>query len=394
MLLVKIIRSIKGYVIFSASGGFIERLINLIIRNNINVWDIEKKDGIFYLHALAKDYKKIAELSKKTQVKIKVVERIGIMFLARKYKKRIGILIGIGIFTFALIFMQNFIWSIEVIGNKNIPTDGILSKIGELGIKKGKFIPSLDFKEIQQKAIIEFEDIAWISINNVGTKISVEISESIKAPEINNDKLPQNIKAKKSGTIVRMNVLEGEDVVKVGETVFEGDLVVSGMFQDIMGNTLIKHSKAEVIARTNYTSKFVIKFVNEEKVYNNKEKNRYILDIFGIKIPLYLATKVKGNYDILSNYTQLEVFGNKLPFGMFSNNYKFYNIESVTLNEEQAKEKLQEQIKEYESQNFESQNISIIDREVNETINENEIIIEINYICEEDIALEEEILLN
>lgn len=394
MLLVKVIRSIKGYVIFSASGGFIERLINLIIRNNINVWDIEKKDGIFYLHALAKDYKKIAELSKRIQVKIKVVERIGIMFLVRKYKKRIGILIGIGIFTFALIFMQNFIWSIEVIGNKNIPTDGILSKIEELGIKKGKFIPSLDFKEIQQKAIIEFEDIAWISINNVGTKISVEISESIKAPEINNDKSPQNIKAKKSGTIVRMNVLEGEDVVKVGETVFEGDLVVSGMFQDIMGNTLIKHSKAEVIARTNYTSKFVMKFLNEEKVYNNKEKNRYILDIFGIKLPLYLATKVKGNYDILSNYSQLELFGNKLPFGMFSNNYKFYNIESVTLNEEEAKEKLQEQIKEYENENFESQNISIIDREINEIINENEIIIEINYICEEDIALEEEILLN
>lgn len=392
MLIIKLIRSLKGYIIFSATGGFIERLINLIVRNDINIWDIEKKDEIFYIKALAKDYKLIKNISKKTQVKTRVIERIGISFLINKYKKRLGILIGVFVLIIFLIFIRNFVWDIEIIGIKELNEQYVLSSIENLGIKKWAYIPSIDFKTIKQQAIIDIDGISWISINNIGSKISIEISESVDAPKIEDKENPINIKAAKSGKILQFNVLEGEGTVKVGDFVLEGDLLVSGIYNDSLGNNLLRHSKAQIIAQTEYKNIISVNFESEEKKYKNKQKNRYILDIFGIKIPMYIATDVKGTYDLETKYRSIKLFGIELPIGSYINNYKFYDKEIVKLDQDESRKLLEEKSREYEEQNF--KDTKIIDKQLIETVEDDKISWEISYICEEDIGLSEEIFLN
>ena len=44
-MLVRVLRSVLGYVEFEAFGGFAERFINLCTLNGINLWDV-KNDGV------------------------------------------------------------------------------------------------------------------------------------------------------------------------------------------------------------------------------------------------------------------------------------------------------------------------------------------------------------
>lgn len=390
MFVVKIIRSIRGYITFSATGGFIERAINLISNNNINIWDIRKNKEVFYINVLAKDYKQIKKLAKKADVNTRVCDRIGIYFLLKKYKKRIGVVIGISIFLFFIMFMQNFIWTIDVTGNQTIDTQQVLDIVAEYGIKKGALVSSLDFRDIQQQAITKFNNISWLAINHVGSSVSIEIREGIVAPEIKDKSTTRDIIAKKSGKIISMKILEGEQRIKIGDYVVEGDTLVNGVFEDALGNVLSRPSEAEIIAETNYEQEFIVSLNNQEKVYTGIDKNRYIIEIFGLKLPLYIATKIKSDYDITTEKRELKIFGITTPFYIYKNNYKFYELKDVVIHPDQAKELIQNQISKFESETLSE--VKIINKDLKEyEILEDKIKLKVSYICNEDIAVQQDV---
>jgi similar to stage IV sporulation protein len=392
MFTINFARTMRGYVEFSAVNGSMERLLNLIARNKLSLWDLRKKDEVFYGVTLAADYKKIARLSRKTGVKTKAGKRHGLPFLLRKYRKRLGVTIGIIVFILFIVIMQNFIWTIEVQGNKDIKTETVLEIMDELGVHKGSFKPLLDFKKIEQSAKMKFGDISWLAINQNGSKVIVELRESVKAPDIVDSNSPCNIVAKKAGQIKTLRIFSGQAVVGKNDTVVEGDLIVSGIVEDPAGNTTLKHASAEVIAETFFEKEFKTKLEYEKKEYLEKTNKRYLLDLFGLKMPLYVATKKKGNFDINSSYKELNAFGISFPFGIYTNEYKPYQMTKVSLTDDEAKEMLLKQADEYEKKEFSK--TKILDKKTDTKLSNDEYVLKISYKCQEDIAIKEEILTN
>ncbi|MDK2802250.1 MAG: sporulation protein YqfD [Oscillospiraceae bacterium] len=389
MYIMKLLRSCKGYIIFSVDGNFPERIINMISSRNILIWNIEKKNGSINIYTIAKNYKEISKLAKKIGLKTKVIERIGIYFFINRYKKRIGILIGLIMFISILLFMQNFVWTINIYGNKNISSEYIYEKIEEYGLKKGSFIPLLDFKQIQKDLMIDLENISWLSINDRGTNVDIEIRESVEKPDIKDEHpVPKNIIASKNGKILEMNIFEGDKILNVGDYVLEGDLIVSGMYKDKYENEFIVSANGNVIAETLYKKEFSIKLYNEEKKYI-KNKSRYILDFFGIKIPLYIATKIEGYYDIEKSFKSLNIFGKTFPITIYKNKYNIFYMEDITLTEEEADIALEKYLEDYEK--FDLNQIEILERSISKSIIDNEVFYKIDYICKENIAKEKDI---
>jgi similar to stage IV sporulation protein len=265
------IRYIKSFIEFKVIKGDGNSLINIAKNYDIKIWDIKKIDNIFYAKCYKSDYVNISRKAKTLRIKLKVLSKRGIYFKAKKYNKRIGLLIGLIFLLSIITFLQNFIWTLEIniVGdNTNLIT---LTDFKKYGIKKGAFLPLLDFKQIENKIYKQNNDISWISINRIGTRVCIEIRPRVIPPELIKDKKPCNIIAKRGGKILKIETYYGQKQVVVGDYVAQGELLISGIIDNPDMTTSIMYSNGKVIALTEISN--IIK-INEKNTNENEIKNQ------------------------------------------------------------------------------------------------------------------------
>lgn len=389
MFIVKLIRFLKGYVYFSAYNGHIERLLNLISNNHIPIWDISKKEEVLKGYITVKHYKMIKKFAKKTGVTTRVLERFGFPFFIRKYRKRLGLLIGITIIILFLFGMQQFVWVIEIEGLESLTKETVVQTAQKYGLHKGAYIKNIDFKSVKQKIIADIPELSWIAVNNQGSKIVIEVREAVLAPDIIPKDTASNIIASGSGQIKRMEVYQGQKLVEIDDVVEKGDLLVSGIVEDDKGNRTFTNSRGKIFAHISETKTFTTPYNYEKITPTGKTIKRNYLDVFGVKFPLFIATKLKGEYEKETSYEDLHFFNTKLPLGLYKMEYKQVARENITLDEISAKEKLEKEIEEYEQQ---LSDVKIVSKEVEETKESDGLSLSVTYVFERDIAITQEIL--
>jgi len=327
--LLGIFRYLSGYVDICVKGDCAEQFINLCAKQKITVWRIRKELGILKMRMSVKDYKQIRALRKKSRLKFKItlIKKHGIRFHIYKYRKRKGILVGLILFFAFLIFMSNFIWTIEVKGNKEIQYEKIISTCRELGIYDGVYKGNIDTYNLPIKLILKLDGIAWCSFNIEGSKLTVEISEA-KVSE-KEDLNAANLIAARDGVIEKLEITDGVKMVKIGQAVRKGDLIASGLIDNGIRTYTVK-ADGQVIAKTERSFDFTIPKFKESALTTGKKKSRRVVNFFGIKIPLYIGN-IK--YEYIDEYYEkrVELFGGKLPIRI---NTRIFN--EVILTREEA----------------------------------------------------------
>ncbi|HIZ56443.1 MAG TPA: sporulation protein YqfD, partial [Firmicutes bacterium] len=336
------------------------------------------------------DYYGIVKKRRRLACRTRAEQRRGLPFLIRRYRKRIGLLIGAVLMICLLTFLQNFIWNIEVRGNHTISTQRILAAAEVYGIKPGGYLPDLDLHRISHKLKLQFDNLSIVSINRTGSRIEIILRESSPKPEIEPD-TPCNVIAAKAGQILYMDVLNGQAVVKRQDAVAKGDLLVSGIFEDKKGNTLLRHADAYILAQTEVERELRFSLSQVEKQYDPAEKQRYILSLFGLKIPLYIFGSSPENTEITSTYKPLVLFGTELPVGIYQNTHRTYTLERTSYTEEEAKELLQAEMERLEQTDF--PNCKILSRDYTFRREQDTVILSAVYQCQENIALQTPIYL-
>jgi similar to stage IV sporulation protein len=99
MFIVKLMRYIRGYVIFVIRGVFVERFLNLCARAGIPIWGLMPQGEQWEARTVASDYKKLRPMTRTTGVRLRVKSRHGAPFVARRYRKRAGLLAGVLVFS-------------------------------------------------------------------------------------------------------------------------------------------------------------------------------------------------------------------------------------------------------------------------------------------------------
>ena len=166
MILKILIRYILGYVNISVQGYYIERFINVCISKGIFLWNVRIEKST-YAHANVglKDFKKLRNIAKKTNCRIKLNVRRGVPFLMDRYKKRKIFFLLLALITVFVYAESQFVWNIEVHGIERIPNDEILSELEEGGLKIGAKKSSIKPKEIINQIRLKRDDIAWMNID-------------------------------------------------------------------------------------------------------------------------------------------------------------------------------------------------------------------------------------
>ena len=393
MFIVRFLRFINGYVRFRVTGVFIERFLNLASRGGINLWNGSKTQTEYVGYTLMKHYKQLRPFAKKTGVYMQIEERFGWPFWRKKYRRRVGLAVGVGLFLGILAFLGNFVWTIEVVGNEIVSSDEILDYLQEQGLKVGSFKSSLDPRELERKTLLEIKELSWIAVNITGSTATVEVNERILPPDmyLDNDKAC-NIIARYTGQIRSMDVYDGQSDLQVGDTVLAGDLIVSGIVEDGKGQTRFVHARADVKAYTSYEIEIEVPLQQIKRIPTGETSLKKYLKVLTWKIPLFWESDQEKSYDAQQRTVSFVPFGLSTPFGILEENRVYYTQKTVEYNEVQAKEEALQQLQEQEK--VQLGEAEILKKELSGSLDKEIYRLKAYYTCIMEIGREQEILLD
>ena len=394
MLLKLIINYILGYLTINVEGYFIERFINMCRNKNILLWNIKRKNSSFIICKIGiKEFKKIRDIAKKTKCKITITSKKGIPFIFEKYKKRKIFLLMMCIISGLLFVLSQFVWNIEVkITGDTLNEEEIINSLNENGLYIGEKKSSIDVKEIINNVRLKREDISWIGIEIKGTNAIVEVVEAEEKPEVVDENDYCSIVSDKPGKILKVIANNGTAMVKPGDIVKAGSLLIAGWIEGKYTGTRFVRADGKIDALVWYTETASVK-LNEKKIEKtgNTEK-KYALNINNFRINLYKKLSNFEKYDTIYTAKKIKIFSNfYIPVELIECNNFEIKEENVNYSEEEAKaeakkraeEKLNDKVKDKEN----IRNVT-----VNYTVEEDEVKAEVTYEVFENIGTNEKIV--
>jgi len=336
--MIKFYKYITGILEIEISGENSEKLLNTCAVKRIDLWDLRYKGRAITGKIGIKDFKRLRIAKRGIKAKIKITKKKGLPFRTKKFQGRLGIFIGVLMFIFILKFLSLFVWGVAVSGNNKISSKIILETCENLGIHQGVKTSSLDTAFLEQQIPLKISGISWCSVNIEGCYITVNISESRKEKD---EKSPSNLKATTDGIVEKIDVTSGTVLVKIGDTVAKGDVLVSGVGSSNL-STVYENSRGTITAKTfrTFAEKGELK---SKRLVFFKDRRKTVLNIFNIKIPLYLG-KESLPYTEEKKENSAVLFGQTLPLSRTVKTFHLKKEKTVILSEEALKKRLDEKI--------------------------------------------------
>ncbi|WP_278279613.1 sporulation protein YqfD [Clostridium sp. DMHC 10] len=276
---VKFDKTKHAYITIEIRTKKIEEFLNLLWRNKIKLIEIHRMDmNLIRIETELKDYKKIKDLAAKTKSRVKIIRTRGFGFVLLKLKNRFSLVIGAVMFLVVIHYLAGFIWGIDINTEKNIPPYNIRLQLYNLGIRPGINKRNLNVYDIEKKLALRNNDIMWARVRIYGSHLKVNIAERQEPPQIINDTNLCNIAANKDGYILRIYTKSGTAVVKPGDVVKKGQVLIKGE-QGKEGSTYNVHAEGNVIAQVSYEKSVDVSLSKHVRVRTGKNLENYYIKI-------------------------------------------------------------------------------------------------------------------
>jgi len=389
MLIKLILRMILGYVRIQVEGYYAERFINICTNRKLLIWNLKRKNVVeLCLNIGIKDFKKLSDIARRTNCKVRIINKKGIPFLLYKYKKRKIFAIFLLIIVIMIFISSMYVWNIDIYIQDNESIENIQEDLQKLGLKQGIKKNKIDTDKIINDIRLNRNDIAWIGIDIEGTNVKVKIVKAKEQPEIISNKDYCDIIAKKSGTISKITAQNGTAVVKVGDIVNTGDILIKGIMEGKYTEPRQVHSLGVVEAEIVYSKTKEIYF--EQEIYNQtgKKENKYEINFNNKKVKLYKNISKYEFYITEVNQKKIKISKNfYLPISIT----KRTNLEQTKEVKEYSLEEAIEIATKDLAKDFEnelSNKESIIDKNVKTIQKEDSVIVTLVYKVIEEIGEE------
>jgi len=361
------------------------KLLNVCMKNDVEYLDPRFDEACFIISCHADSVKKLKSACTKRGLELKIENRKGLPYALSKYKTRVGLLVGAVLSAVLVVYALNVVWRIDTFGNERISSGELEELLGDSGFSVGSFVPAADLTLIENRVMQQNPDVAWISINMNGTVANVEIRETRRGAV--SEKNTADLVAATDGKIERIEVYNGNCVVRVGDVVRAGEVLVSGIYQNDKGEFRESRAEGEVYARTVKDFFVEIPFENTKKVYTGRKFSEIYINFFKKSIKLFANTgKMPPTCDIIYKNGELGLSHfPKIPIGYKKTEYSEYCDEAVTLSEEEAMERafalLDSELRKM------SDNIELLSKNVDFEITDEAYILKCRLVCIENIAI-------
>ena len=349
-----IVNFLRGSVLFTVTGAFPERFLNLCAQAGVGFWDLEWLDPhTLRLRVSRRDARRVGPLAEKVLCEARARRHLGFPYFLAGFRKRYALLLGLALSLAAVCLLSRFVLTIEVSGNKTVSTAAILTELSRQGVRVGAYGPGLDVRRISQESLLRLDGLAWMSINLHGTRAEVLVREKLPEPEVRDESTPANVVAQADGVILDLEVLDGQAAFQEGEAVLRGEVVISGTmdlrepeYSAVDAGQRLVHARGNVWARTYRTLTAQIPLEAQVKRYTGEEETQCSLLILGRTVNFFGKGGVfSEGYDKIVETHPLTLPGGRvMPLALRRTEYRAYVTEPAALNAGAARSMLEERL--------------------------------------------------
>jgi similar to stage IV sporulation protein len=217
-----------------------------------------------------------------------------------------------------------------------------LQALREIGVTTGIRSASVDIEDVRNQMMLKLGELSWMSVNINGSHATVTVRERAKKPDIYPRGTPMNIIAEKAGLVTRIDTLYGSAQVFPGDTVRQGQLLVSGLIDSAQQGVRLVNAKAQVTARTWTEFNAVTPTGAVGKRYTGRAKTRYAIVFAGNRVNLHRNTSQPyAMYDKISETSILRISQSVVfPVALVRETYTEYEPVSYQMDESVAEDAL------------------------------------------------------
>lgn len=285
----------KLFVKIKATGDGAERIAVAAMERKIFAKNVKYVKNGCFLTIDAVDEQKFFAISRNMCYNVERIGYTGRFAFFKKLLKSAGAVFGAAAFITFVFLCDAVVGEIVYKGDAAAFRRQIVSVLKLNGVEKGK-ICKADCSSLGEKIAISTDGISYATVTKSGRRIIVDVkSDEEKLDPIDVSK--DEILSPADGKILRLNVLSGIAVVKIGDEVKKGQPIISGQYVHD-DKTIKTYALGEAVIET----KFVYEYESAGK--GKQYENRAVA----------LGKAKLGETEIISTAVELDESGEKIIY--------------------------------------------------------------------------------
>ncbi len=321
-----------GYRVVSFEEWDKELIIKMFLKHNISV---RFKGNTFLIKE--RELKRISKLLG-SRVKFKTSQQMGLRGFVYRNRKRYGVICALLFTSMLLLISSFFVWDVRIEGCESGKEEEIVAELSESGLSVGSLWHKTDRSKVENSMLLSSDLVSWVNINRRGNVAYVKVVDKIINEPPEEKTGYSNIVASCDGIVEEITVVKGVAVVKSGETVRRGQLLISGILPPESGGGFC-YAEGTVTARINDTVKAQISDNEQIKVTEENKTSRISVNILGFDINIFKSYRnFNKEYDIIEKRSTVKFFGKDIPVFFSREIYVPYTYKARRLTTEEMVE--------------------------------------------------------
>lgn len=339
-MMYKFINKITGWYLVRVPQSRGAEFLNALNKAKVLFWGMKNRDGYMYVRFSAFSCGGGLKVAEKNGIEAEIVKAIGLPFIIYKYRYRYGLIAGTAAGLMLMLISTLHVWKIDITGNVNVPDKVILQVLSESGLDIGTYIPSIYPNSLRTKLILNLPELSSASINIKGNHVTVEVIERKRPPDFVDYAGFYHVVASRDGMVMSVEAYSGMPVVKVGDVVVKGQILITGQYTSHRGLNIVTHARGKVKALV--YEDFVISIPLDfwQKVYTGNTDTKISYNVLGKDINLFLGALIPfTHYDTEVKREELNIGFLKLPVVKTTLISREYVKQTIPITAYEAKEK-------------------------------------------------------
>lgn len=301
-MLRRLLAFLLGHLRIEVSGGHPGRFLNLALQQGLILWDISYRGETLWASLTVRDFFALRPAARGARCRVRIRGRRGLPFLLVRLRRRplliAGALLSVGFIYWA----AGHVWlvTVHITPPQNLDPRAIRAVAAEAGLEVGRWKGQVDLTAVQRHLQARIGEIAYATVRIQGTRAVVEVVEKATRTPPSGTLSCVNLVARKAGVIEQVIPFQGEPVVKPGDLVQPGDLLVEcalkywegGRPQVFPGTPMPPRqnvarnlvAQARITARVGYSLYWEVPLVQEVEVPTGRLHTQWVLKVAGRSI--------------------------------------------------------------------------------------------------------------
>ena len=250
---VKLADKLRGRLRVEIRAALPETVLNACAEHGVRLRNVERRDACtLRADVCEEDWDHIRGLAPSLQAEAKPLTEKGGSRDRKLLRRRAVLLLSLLFLSAALLWSKLHIWEIDVQGCEKLTCGQVLRALEESGVSTGTYWPAVSVDAVRSRMLLRLPTLAWMTVNVSGSRALVHVVERAEKPEIYSERGAADVVASRQGILRDIRVLNGHPLVRRGDAVAEGEILVTGSLDSLSHPTRCIRAEARVLADTWY----------------------------------------------------------------------------------------------------------------------------------------------